>query len=193
MALSHTKLVWVLLQLLSSTFFFFYLKSATPYNANNLKYPKPTSPALLRSAMAQAREAGSWPESLHSVYDPRRAAEGPRSVHLCILENAGPAVLLMGPIQDAIPPFACLPEEVGCYLFWISDLCCCEFLQRFPPSPLLQSRVVKQHGLVIWITKSLLHHWAHVYCKIWLGFICLKHSSSHVIIQFAHSDLCNYS
>lgn len=84
----------------------------------NLKYPKPTSPALLRSALAQAREAGSWPGSLQGVYDPRRAAEGPRSVNLCILEYAGPRCAANGPYPRCPSLPTRLREEVGYYVFW---------------------------------------------------------------------------
>ena len=145
-AFAHISLqgLLLLLQLLRSTFsFFFFFFFAPrlricppPNNVKNLKCPQPTSPALLRSDLAQAWEAGGWPGSLRGVYDLRRAAEGPCAVNLCIFENAGPAVLLMGPIQDAPRLPACLPEALGYCCSGIRSL-----LPHIPPEiPLLLMR-----------------------------------------------------
>ncbi|KAI9543508.1 hypothetical protein NQZ68_012160 [Dissostichus eleginoides] len=56
---------------------------------------------------ASLRLALPWQRPGMQAVDPghyRRAAEGPRSVNVCVLQNAGPAVLLMGPIHDAPHP-----------------------------------------------------------------------------------------
>lgn len=57
------------------------------------------------------------PGYYRAVYDPRIAAEGPRSVNLHVFQNAGPAVLLMGPIQHTLHPHqSLLTEDVGYYI-----------------------------------------------------------------------------
>lgn len=145
----------------------------------NPKYPKPTSPALLRSALAQAWEAGSWPGSLQGVYGPRRAAEGPRSVNLCILENAGPAVLLMGPIQDAPHPPTRLLEEEGYYVFWYQISSAVNSSRARNDSPHQEGCAVESTNQKK--THTILSKWLQTEPYVFLQFTCISHH--HHMVQ----------
>lgn len=112
---------------------------------------------------------------------------GPCSVNVCILENAGPAVLLMGLIQDAPHPPPVSPKrwvttssDIRCLLLWI------------PPEPitilLIKHKPKDKHKMLTkWLQTET---YSKFYCNL-LRFANIAPERWNSMIRWRHYGMNN--